>query len=110
MQLISVYTSSRLHGKTQGILKLHSSPQRPSGSRNQVSQRQIIDHILDLLDRVLDRVNPLPQDVVLEVQQLEPRVDVLDEVADLDGKLVVPQGDRVDGQAGQLVRQAGDGK
>ena len=37
-------------------------------------------------------------------------MDVLDEVADLNRKLVVSQGDRVDGQPGKLVSQAGDGK
>lgn len=81
-----------------------------SRRRNQIPQREIIDHVLDLLDRVLHRVDPLAQNVILEVQQLEARVNILDEVADLDGKLVVSQCYRVDGQPGKLVRQTGDGK
>lgn len=54
---------------------------------------------------VLDRIDALPQDVVLEVQQLEAGVQVLDEVADLDSELVVTKGNRVDCQPGKLVRE-----
>lgn len=59
---------------------------------------------------VLYAVRLPAQQVILEVEQLESGVDVLDEVADLNSKLVVAQGDRVDSQAGQFIRQAGDGQ
>ena len=47
---------------------------------------------------VLDTVAPLAQNIILEVEQLEPREEILDEVANLNGAFIVTQGDRVDGQ------------
>src|SRR5262249_22967438 len=52
---------------------------------NQIPQRQVVHHVLDLLDGVLDGVHALPQDVVLEVEHLEASVQVLDEAADAHG-------------------------
>lgn len=74
---------------------------------NQSSQTQIIDDILDPLDIILDGIGPLPQDVVLEVEQLEAGKQVLDEGADGQRQLKVAEGDGVGGQAGELRRHLG---
>lgn len=55
----------------------------------QAAQAQIVDHILNFLDAVLDAVAALPQRVVLEVEDLEAGVDVFDELCDLQGTAVV---------------------
>ena len=49
---------------------------------------------------ILDTIASLPQDIVLQIQQLESSMQVLDEVADLKGALVVAQRDRVDCETG----------
>lgn len=38
---------------------------------DQVTKRQIVDNILNFLNVVLDGINSLPNDVVLQVEQLE---------------------------------------
>ena len=50
---------------------------------DQAAQADVVHHILHLLDPVLDPIASLPQRVVLEVQDLEPGVDVLDELRNL---------------------------
>lgn len=47
---------------------------------------------------VLDSITPLPQNVILQVQQLESSKEVLDELANLDWAVIVAECDRVDGQ------------
>jgi len=79
-------------------------------SREEVPQRQIIDNILHLLDSILDRVDPLPQDVVLEVEHLEAGVEVLDEGADPHRQLRVAEGHRVHSQAAELVDVGDEGQ
>lgn len=69
---------------------------RSCRGRDQVAQGQVVDHILDLLDVVLDPVRLPTQLVVLEIKKLKAGVDVLDKVADLDSKLMVAKGNRVD--------------
>jgi hypothetical protein len=49
---------------------------------------------------VLDTVAALPQDIILQVEQLESRKEILDKVADLKRTLVVTKGNRVDSQTG----------
>jgi hypothetical protein len=44
---------------------------------------------------VLDTVASLAEDVVLQIQQLESRVDVRNELADLQRPGIVAEGDRV---------------
>ena len=84
---------------------------RPSFlTRNQVPQRQVIHHVFNLLDVVLDAVDTLSELVVLQVEQLEASVDVLDEGADAHGQLAVSQGHGVDGKAAQLVGKASNGE
>ena len=63
--------------------------------RRQPSQTQIVHHILHFLDPILDAITALPERVVLQVQDLEARVDVLDELADLQRPAIVSQRDRV---------------
>lgn len=48
---------------------------------------------------VFDAVTPLAQNIILQVQQLEPGKQILDEIADLHGARVVAQCDRVHSQA-----------
>lgn len=74
---------------------------------NQVSQRKIVDDILHLLDVIFDSVDLAAHNVVLEVEQLEARKQVLDEGADADGEADVAQGDGVHGQTAELVREVG---
>jgi hypothetical protein len=71
--------------------------------RDQIPQRQIVHHILDLLDGILDGIHPLPQDVVLEVEHLEPGMQVLDEPANLHRHGGVAQRHRVNSQAAEVV-------
>jgi hypothetical protein len=49
---------------------------------------------------VLDTVAALPQDIILQVEQLESRKEILDKVANLKRTLVVTEGNRVDSQTG----------
>ena len=55
---------------------------------------------------ILDAVAPDPERAVLEVEYLEARVDILDELADLQWPLVVAERHGVDRQARELVNQA----
>lgn len=68
--------------------------------RNQVAQREIIDDILDILHPVLESIAPPAQDVVLQVKDLEACEDVLDELVDEDGSLIVPESDGIARKAG----------
>lgn len=47
--------------------------------RQQPPQAQIIYHILHILDTILDPIAPLPQRIVLEIEDLKPSVHVFDE-------------------------------
>lgn len=78
--------------------------------RNQAAKREIVDNVLHALHVILYSVDALAEDVVLEVQQLEPGEEVLDETADLDREGEVAQRDRVGGQAGELARHVGEGE
>lgn len=49
---------------------------------------------------ILDPITPLPQDIILQVQQLEPREQILDELADLQRTVIVADCDGVDSEAG----------
>lgn len=55
---------------------------RPSALRllHETSQAKIVDHILDLLDSILDPIRPLPEGVVLQIEDLEAGVEVFDKV------------------------------
>jgi hypothetical protein len=77
---------------------------------NQVPKRQVVDNILHLLDVILDAVDLPAYDVVLQVQQLEPGEQVLDELADANRKFDISQGDRVHGQAAELLGEVGHGE
>jgi hypothetical protein len=70
---------------------------------DQPSQTQIIDDILNPLDIILDRISTLPEDIVLEVQQLEAGEEVLYERTDDEWKGEVAEGDAVGGQAGEVT-------
>lgn len=61
----------------------------------QSTQTKVVDHILHFFHLVLDSVAPLPQAVVLEVENLEAGVNVFDELADLQWAAIVSQCDRV---------------
>lgn len=81
-----------------------------ASSLDQAAQAQVIDDVLDPLDIILDGIRALAQDVVLEVQQLEPGEQILDEPADNEGQLKVAVGDGVGGQTGELVSQVRQGE
>lgn len=66
---------------------------------------QVVHHLLDLLHVVLERVEALPQRVVLEIQQPEAGAHLADEPGDLDGAPVVAAGDGIDGEPRQLRAQ-----
>lgn len=71
---------------------------------------EVVDDILRLPHVVLDSVDPLPQRVVLEVQQLEASVHVPNKAGDAHGQLVVAQGDGVSGQTAELLGDVGQGE
>ena len=52
---------------------------------------------------VLDPITPLPQDIILQVQQLEPRKQIFDELADLQRTVIVSDCDGVDGKTGLYI-------
>lgn len=91
------------------LLRLHLSIPL-ARSLDQAAQAQVVDDILDPLDVVLDGVGPLAKDVVLEVKELEPGEEVLDEGADSERQLKVAHGHGVGGEAGQLVSDVGEGE
>lgn len=68
---------------------------KPSVLRQQATKTKIVHHVLHLLHAVLNTIAPLPQGVVLQVEDLEPSMDVLDELCDLQWAAVVTQSDRV---------------
>lgn len=74
------------------------------------AQGEIVEDVLNALDVVLDGVGALAQNVVLEVEQLEARKEVLDKGADGQGQVKVAEGDGVGGQARQVLRQVDDGQ
>lgn len=67
---------------------------------HKTSEAQIVHHILDFLDAILDTVRPLTKRVVLEVQDLEPGVEVLDELCNVNRTGVVALGDTVASKTG----------
>lgn len=77
---------------------------------DQPPKGKVVHYVLDPLDIVLDGVGPLPQDVVLEVEELEAGEQVLDEGADDERQLEVAERDGVGGEAGQLLGQLGEGE
>jgi len=67
------------------------------------TKAQIVDNILNPLDVILDGIGSLAEDVVLEVEKLEPSKEILDEPADNERKLKISVGNSVGSQTGQLV-------
>lgn len=81
-----------------------------ASSLDQTTQAQVIDDVLNPLDVILDGIRALAQNVVLEVQQLEPGEQILDEPANNEGQLKVAVGDGVGGQTGELISQVRQGE
>lgn len=50
---------------------------------NQAPQTQIINYILHFFNPILQCINPLPQDVVFEIQNLESSMYILNELCNL---------------------------
>lgn len=63
--------------------------------RNQVAQRQIIHNILHILDSVLQSIALPSQDVILQVENLEARKHIFDELVDEERALIVSERDGV---------------
>lgn len=76
---------------------------------NKVPQGKVIHDILNLLHAVLDTIAAAPQGVVLQIQDLEAGVHVLNELTDLEGPLIIAQGNRVDGQSRKLFYERDQG-
>lgn len=62
---------------------------------DQVSQRQVVNNILHILDAILQPITATAQAVVLEIENLEASMQVLDELVDEQRTLVVAQSDCV---------------
>lgn len=62
-------------------------------------------HLLDLFQIILDRIEPLPQRIVLQIQQLEPRIQFPHESRDPQRADKVAEGDTVDGESGEFAGQ-----
>jgi hypothetical protein len=67
--------------------------------RQQIPQREIVHNILHILDPVLESITAAAQAVVLEVEDLESREQVLDKLVDENGTLIVTERDGVAGKA-----------
>lgn len=74
-----------------------------TGLLNEPTQAQIVDNILNSLDVILDSIGSLAEDVILEVEKLEPGKKILDEPANNERKFKVSVGNSVGSQTGQLV-------
>ncbi len=61
----------------------------PSILGQQPPQAQIVDDILHIFDPVFKSVAALSQGIVLQIEDLKPSVNVLDESADLQWSAVV---------------------
>lgn len=97
-----VYPSGRARRSSQGEAPSpcsvsHSQSKRLRGLLfrprlrllGQPADGQVVDHLLDLLHVVLEAVVALAQGVVLQVEQAESRVQLVDEVRDADGTVVI---------------------
>lgn len=91
------------------LLRLHLGIGR-TRSRHQTPQAQVVDDILDSLDVVLYGICPLSENVVLEVEQLESRKQVLEEGAHGEGQGEIAEGDGVGGEAAELLGEVGEGE
>ena len=91
------------------LLPIPLPPFIPSLLRHQPPQTQIIHHVLDIFDSILDPIAAFAQGVVLEVEDLEAGVHVFDESCDAWGEEVVAEGYGVAGEAGLWWRQMGTG-
>lgn len=70
------------------------------GLLGQAADRQVVDHLLDLLHVVFKTVVPLSKGVVLQVEQTEAGVQLVDEVGDAKRSVVVSSCDAVYCQPG----------
>jgi hypothetical protein len=73
--------------------------------RDQVPQRQVVDHVLHILDPVLQPIALPPQDVVLQVKDLEACEHILDKLVDEERTLIVTQRDGVACKASLCTHQ-----
>ena len=62
---------------------------------NQVPQRKIIHNILHILNPVLQAIALPPQDVILQIQNLEARKHILNELVDEERALIVTERDGI---------------
>lgn len=69
------------------------------------TQTQIIHNVFDLFDPILDPIAAFAKRVVPEIENLESRMHVLDELRNLHWSAVVPQSNRVAGETSQFVQQ-----
>merc|ERR1719350_2536076 len=69
---------------------------------------EVVNDLLDLLQVVLDRVELLPQVVVLQVEQPEAGVEAVEEGGDTAWPGVILAGHAVHGEAGQLVAEVAE--
>jgi hypothetical protein len=83
---------------------------RTRGLRNQVSDLEVIDDPLNVLDSVLHPIKSLAQSVVSECEVLEPCMEFLDEYAALDGHGEVTQCDKVCHQPTQFLSERSQGQ
>lgn len=110
LNLRSISSPLSLSFSPQLLSSLHLRiPHRPR-PLNQAPKAQVIHNVLDPLDLVFDAVCALANDVVLEVEQLESREQVLDEGADGEGELEVAEGDAVCGEAGEVLGEVDEGE
>ena len=80
-----------------------------SGLWHKAPQAQIIDHLLDLLDLVLDTITSPPQAIVFQVQNLEAGVQLIHKLADLEWSCEVTESDTVRCEAAELFDQRDEG-
>lgn len=89
-------------GLSQKMLRSQASlvlPMQPSPLLRvfgqQPPQTQIINHILHLLNPILYPITPLPQTIILQIQNLEPRMHILNKLSNLLRSLIIPKRDTI---------------
>lgn len=56
---------------------------------HKVSQREVVDHVLNLLHVILDAIASPPKRVVFQIEDLESRMKILNEAANFQWPLII---------------------
>lgn len=71
-----------------------------NSSRNQSSDLNVVDDLLNLLHVVFQCIEPFAQTVILQIQQSKARTEIANETGYVQRSLVIAQCDRIYGKSG----------